>query len=209
MDRLLFPLLAALLVATAATADVPPPPPPKGQKYVTVDSAILLGKGVTGYVFVKQDARGPGRPQFDYSRVELGEKEPVTLPGGRRAYATLFAVPEEAAKAFKTDKELFDALAADEVKGTHRLGFVGAAAVSDKVKGDAVKWTYAVTGIDAKGGFEVKTEGDGYEAKPEKPAGEKKPPAAEPASLWVAGVAAFAAVPLGGVWFAGRARRKA
>ena len=204
MNRLLA-LLTVGLIAGVAVADVPPPPPPKGKKYVSVTSEVVLAKDVTGFVFVRQVGSGPGRPMFTYSKVELSaEKAAVMSSGGRRSYATLFAVPQDVAKEFKTDAELFDAVGANKVKGAQRVGFTSVATVSDTVKGDSVTWKYTITGIDDKG-IKTKVEGDGYEPPADKP---KKDKAPSPTGTVVAGVAAFVALLLGGFWLVGRTRRK-
>jgi hypothetical protein len=205
MSRLLLAILAVGLVAEVAVADVPPPPPPKGKKYVSVTSEVVLGKEVTGYVFVQQVGTGFGRPMYTYSKVELSAEKALALPaGGRRTFVSLVAVPQDAAKEFKTDAELFDAVGANKVKGAHRVGFSSTATVSETVKGDSVKWKYTITGIDDKG-VKTKVEGDGYEPPADKP---KKDKAPAPTGTVVAGIAAFAALLLGGFWLAGRARRK-
>src|SRR5688572_24763455 len=109
------PLLAALLFASvlaenAARADLPPPPPPKGKKYVSVQCEVILAKDVGGYVFVQQTAQGPGAPRSTFQKLELTEK-PATMPAaGRYTYVTLWAVPADAAKQFKSDQELFQAM---------------------------------------------------------------------------------------------------
>lgn len=201
MNKLLTAFVVALLVASVATADIPPPPPPKGKKYVNVSSEVVLGKDVTGYVFVTQVNTFPGAPKPTFAKVELTAAKAVAMPpGGRRTSVNLIAVPQDAAKAFKTDDELFDALGANKVKGTHRVGFGGTATVSDTIKGDSVKWTYTVTAIDDKG-MKTKVEGDGYEV----PKKGKEP--APPGASWVAGGAAALAVTLGGLWLVGRGRR--
>lgn len=223
MNRLLA-LLTVAAFAGVAVADIPPPPPPKGKKYVSVSSEVVLAKDVTGYVFVKQSSNGPGRPVFSYEKLDLtpGKAKAISA-GGRRTFASLFAVPQDAAKEFATDADLFAAIGADKVKGAHRLSFPGTATVADTVKGDSVKWTYTITAIDPKGGIKSKGEGEGYEPPPEK----KPRPADKPGKndspedatevptataprggTWVAGIAGFAAITLGGLWLAGRARRK-
>ncbi|MBN9118085.1 MAG: hypothetical protein J0I06_02785 [Planctomycetes bacterium] len=220
MNRILA-LLTVGAFAGAAFADVPPPPPPKGKKYVSVSSEVVLGKDVAGYVFVKQVTSFPGRPKPTYAKVELNTEKPTAIPEpARRTFVTLFAVPRDAAKGFKTDDELFDALGANKVKGAHHISFTSTATVSDKVKADSVKWTYTITAIDPKDGIKTKVEGEGYEPPTEKPKrnGEGKdspeddaPTAAVPAprgGTWVAGLAAFGALTLGGLWLAGRGRRK-
>lgn len=196
-------LVAALLVASAATADIPPPAPPKGKKYVSVNNEVVLGKDVTGYVFVQQTVTGPGAPRFAHEKLDLAPGKAKALPpGGRRTYVTLFAVPDAIAKEYKSDADLFEALQANKVKGAHHLGFVSTATVSDAVKGDAVKWTTTVTEIDGKTGFRTKVEGEGHE--------EQKPPRSGPGAppALAAGVAAALGALLGGFWLVGRVRRK-
>jgi hypothetical protein len=209
MNRLLA-LFTVGLVAGVAVADVPPPPPPKGQKYVSVSNEVVLGKDVTGYVFVQQVSTGL-RDRFTYEKLELtADKAKAVAAGGRRNYVTLFAVPQDAAKGFKTDADLFDALGANKVKGAHKLGFSSTATVSDAVKGNSVKWTYTITAIDTKDGIKAKVEGEGAEQPADKPGtkepGKDQPPA--PVGLWMAGGTTALAVMLGGLWVVGRTRRK-
>ena len=203
MTRRLSALLLAALVAGPAAADLAIPPP-KGKKFVNVTSEVQLGKDVKGYVFVLQEWKGPGRPTSTTTKIDLTDaKATEVIAGGRRNSGALYAVPEAAAKEFKTDKELFDAVTARKVKGVQTLSLPGNTAVSDTVKGDAVRWTYTITGIDDKG---IKTDvaGDGVEKKEEKKPGEKKPLAlAEPGYL-IGGVAAALAVAFGGLWLARR-----
>ncbi len=206
MKRLLA-ILTVGLIAGTAVADLAPPPPPKGKKYVSVDNEVVLGKDVTGYVFVQQVSTGPGRPKFTHEKLELTAGKAKAMPaGGRRTYITLFAVPQDVAKEFKTDAELFEALGANKVKSALRLGLPGTATVSDTVKGESVKWTHTLTAID-KDGIKAKVEGEGYEPPAEKPGKKEKPPAYT--GTWVAGLAAFAGLTLGGLWLAGRGRRRA
>ncbi len=206
MNRFLA-LLTVGLIAGVATADAAPPPPPKGMKYVSVSNEVVLGKDVTGYVFVQQVGTRPGTPKFTYSKVELTTQKPVAMAAsGRRTFVTLIAVPQDAAKEFKTDADLFAALEANKVKGAHPLDFASTATVPDTVKGDSVKWTHTVTAIDPKGGIKTKVEGEGAEQATEKPGKKNKPPA--PGVSWMAGGATALAVLLGGFWLASRARRK-
>ena len=55
MVRFVTTLLAVAAVTNAVRADIPPPPPPMGKKYVSVNHEVVLGKDVTGYVFVEVD----------------------------------------------------------------------------------------------------------------------------------------------------------
>ncbi len=197
MTRFFAALLAASVVAGFAAADIAPPPPPKGKKYVNVTSEVKVNKDVKGYVFVAQTTTGPGRPTVKTSKLDLGEKATTVVTGGRRNYATLFAVPESAAKEFKTEKELLDAVTAKTVKGVQAIDLAGTATVSDAVKGESVTWTYAVTGVDEKG---IKTDlsGDGVDEKKGEP---KKPLALldQPGYL-VGGIALALGITFGGLW---------
>jgi hypothetical protein len=204
MNRLLA-LLTVGLIAGVAVADGLPPPPPKGKKYVSVNNEVVLGKDVTGYVFVQETGRVPAGGTT-YTKLELtADKAMAIAAGGRRTYASLVAVPQDAAKEFKTDAELFDALKAKKVTGAVRLAFTGTATVSDTVKGDSVKWTHTITAIDAKG-IKEKVEGEGAEQSAEKPKRGERPLAH--VETWVAGAALALGLMLGGLWLAGRARRK-
>ncbi len=203
MNKKLTALTVALLCANVAIADVPPPPPPKGKKYISVNSEVILGKDVTGYVFVTQVSTFPARGAT-HAKVEFPAGKAVAMPaGGRRTFVELIAVPQDAAKEFKTDAELFTALGTNKVKGTQRLGFGGTATVADTIKGASVKWTHTITAIDAKG-IKAKVEGEGYEVPVPKKG--KEPLAL--GGLWMAGGAAALAVMFGGLWVVGRKRRK-
>jgi hypothetical protein len=198
MTRFLVAAVLAALAVGTATADIAPPPPPKGKKYVNVTHEVKLGKDVKGYVFVAQTTTGPGRPNVTTSKLDLGEKATTVVSGGRRNSATLFAVPEVAAKEFKTEKELFDAVTGKKVKGVQTLSVYGSATVSDTVKGDSVTWTYTITGIDDKG-MKTDVSGDGAEEqKPEKKE-EKKLAFAEPGYL-IGGLAVAVGIAFGGLW---------
>ncbi|MFM8273367.1 MAG: hypothetical protein ACKODX_13720 [Gemmata sp.] len=205
MKKLLAVLALALAVGGAARADVPPPPPPKGYKYVTVSSEAALAKDVTGYTFVTQVTEfrpAPAKPK--YAKVALTGDKAVAMPAaGRRTFVALIAVPQDAAREFKSDDDLFAALEAKKVKGAQAFGFPSTATVADSVKGDPVKWTYTITGVDEKG-IRTRVEGEGADKQLEK---KGKGPA--PVSAWMAGGALALALTLGGLWLAGRARRKA
>jgi hypothetical protein len=205
MNKFLAAAVVVLLVANAALADGLPPPPPKGKKYVSVTNEVVLDKDVSGYVFVRQVVTGFGAPSYTHTKVELTPgKAAAVADGGRRASVSLLAVPQDAAKEFKTDAELFDALKANKVKGVHRIVIPGTATVSDTVKAASVKWTHTITAVDEKGA-KTKVEGEGYE--PTGPKTKDRPPLAQ-AGTMVAGVALALALAFGGLWLTGRSRRK-
>jgi hypothetical protein len=200
-----FVALAVLAAVASADGLIPPP---KGKKFVSVSYEVLASKDVKGYVFVIATTSGgrPGSQTTTYGKVELDEKKAAAMPipTGRFGYTALMAVPEEAAKEYKTDKDLFDALKEKKVKGVQTLNLSTQGTVDEKVKENKVTWTYTVTGVDDKG---VKTtvSGEGYE-EPKK-RGEKKPLAfAEPGYL-IGGLAAAVGVTAGGLWLV--RRRKA
>lgn len=215
MKKVLALLLLVLLTETA-TADIPPPPPPKGQKYVSVNNQVVLGKGVTGYVFVERVVRfspGPQPPTFRKMKLNA-EKATAMTAGARRTSVSLLAVSEDKAKEFKTDADLFAALKTNALKAPE-IGFNSTTIVSDSVKGQSVEWTYTITSIDAKA-IKAKVAGDGANA----PTRRRGPPDVEDAptdsataaprgGVWVAGLAATLGVMLGGLWLAGRSRRRA
>ena len=172
-------------------------------KKLATDSEAALAKDVTGYTFVTQVTEfrpAPAKPK--YAKVALAGDKAVAMPAaGRRAFVALIAVPQDAAREFKSDDDLFAALEAKKVKGAQAFGFPSTATVADSVKGDPVKWTYTITGVDEKG-IRTRVEGEGADKQLEK---KGKGPA--PVSAWMAGGALALALTLGGLWLAGRARR--
>lgn len=200
--RLLVALAVVAVVAGFASADGLAPPP-KGKKFVSVTHEVLAGKDLKGYVFVQRIAEGRfGAVSFTFSKAELDEKKAMTVPvPAKYGNASLLAVPEDAAKEYKTDKELFTALEGKKVKGVQSINFSHLEAVDEKVKGDKVTWTYTVTEVDDKG-IKTTVSGEGYEEPKKK--SEKKPLAfAEPGYL-IGGLAAAVAVTLGGLWLVRR-----
>lgn len=196
-------VLAVVAVAAGFASADGLAPPPKGKKFVTVTHEVLSSKDVTGYVFVQQVAQGRfGSYSSTFSKVSLDEKKAMTVPvPAANGYATLLAVPEDAAKEYKTDKELFAALEGKKVKGVQSIRFLHQETVDEKVKENKVTWAYTVTGVDDKG-IKTTVSGEGYE-EPKK-RGEKEPQAfAEPGYL-IGGVAVAVAVAFGGVWLVRR-----
>lgn len=204
-----FTCLLLLLTTGVASADVIAPPRlPKGKKYVSVTSEVLLGKNVTGWVFLQQ-ATDPKAavPKFQYTRLTLDDKTPVTMPEAQGPFggAFLVAVPEEAAKKFATDKELFEALEATKVKGVVVRDFVGQVAVSDKVKDTSVTWTHTITGVDAKRGtIKMTIRGPGAPDGPAEKKEDKSPLAVAEPSYLIGGAAAALCVTFGGLWLVRR-----
>jgi len=195
MTRFVAALLAVTLAASAAKADLPPP---MGEKYVSVNTEVILSKDVTGYVFVLEENHGLGST---CSKLELPAGKAVAIPGGKLG-TTLFAVPEAAAKEFKTDKELCDALEKGTVRGVQNIWFAGRTTVSRLAIRNSVKRTTTITGIDATG-IKMKVEGEGYE--PPAPEKNDKPRAR---GVPCAAVGAMAlAVMFGGLWLVRRARK--
>jgi hypothetical protein len=161
-------LLASLFVVNVEPAfgDGLPPPPPKGLKYMNIDHEVILSKDVTGYVFVESVAGI--RPGGKFRKLELNDKKPTTLTvPGRRTSTSIYAVPEKAAAAFKTDDELFKAIEAKKVEGSHHIRFRTTTTVKDTDKRERIKWTHTIQSIDATKGPTVKVEGDGQDAKSE------------------------------------------
>jgi hypothetical protein len=204
MIRLAATLFAAAVVASGAKADIPPPSPPMGKKYVSVFNEVILGKDVTGYVFVVQSSFGPGRPITTHYKLELPVGKAVEIHVDGKHGSSLYAIPEAVAKEFKTDQELYDALERGKVPGVHSIGFGGTTTVSRLVMKNAVKWTTTITGIDANG-IKTKVEGEGVEPS-ESPGKNDK----LHARGWPC--ATFGAVSLamlfGGLWRVSRTRRK-
>lgn len=202
--------LAILCVALAlgvARSDALPDPPPKGRKVVQVTSEVMLAKGVTGYVFVRDFGEYSGREGVSSTQswLDLDEKDATEIAKGghHKSFARVYAIPETTANKFDTNRELLNAVKDKQLKDSHFFSVARQATVSDKVKGKVVTWTYTITGIDEKEGIKVEIKGEGYE-KPADKKDEKKPLAlAEPGTL-IGGIAAALAVTLGGLWLVGR-----
>lgn len=206
-----------LMLPPLALANVPPAPlPPRDKKFVEVKSEVLLGKDVTGYVFVFHEKSNPrSEPGDRFSRAKLSATTPYSIaPTGGRG-SQLVAVPEDVAKAYTTDDELFAALRDNKLKGTHTLGtggggstLVDETATTEK----AVTWTYTITVVDPKKGIKWNIKGIGTEGSPnaeEKlPAKQKDGSTRSEPGAWVSGGAATLALVLGGLWLSGRSRRK-
>ena len=212
MIRFVAPLFAVAVLANAVRADIPPPPAPFGKKYVSVSHEVVVGKDVSGYVFVLHVSHGRGAPRTTHTKWELTVGKAVPIPVGEKYSSTLCAVPQDAAKAFGTDQELIDALLANKLTGVHSISFYPTETVSKRVLGRSVKWTHTITAIDPQNGIREKVEGRGAERPADKSKNKDQPdkkdqPRAR-AETWMAGGAAALAVLLGGFWLADRTRRK-
>jgi hypothetical protein len=107
-------LIGVLVLAGAVRADVPPA---KGQVRVPVDHVIETDMSYPDYVFVVVVGGDAG---WSY-KAELATDKPLRIDGagrgGRARLCWLAAVPAEAAKGFKTDKELVLAVVDRKVPG--------------------------------------------------------------------------------------------
>jgi hypothetical protein len=230
MNRLLA-LLTVGLIAGTAGADIPPP---EGYKRVDGVHTITTDKDLPGYTFYTLEV-----PSKRVAAVKFDAKTPVVIkdPGTRDCYQ-LVAVPNDVVKKYADVKKLHAALIDDTAAGALRADqfFHCRVTVKNAHKGKSAAAHYKVEALDAKG-FTlkvVKTEtvdesklgpeelSEGPEGGPidfalevatpdaarrTEPRGSVAP--APRGGYWVAGLAAFAALVLGGLWLTGRARRKA
>lgn len=202
--------LTVLVVAGTAVADIPPP---KGQKRVSAEYKITTDKEIPGYTFytiVGGDL---------IKAITFDPKSPIDLSGSNRLGgarpAALVAVPAGAAKKYATEKEFHDALKARKVEGqvSARVSLNSFAVIKDTDPRTTVLREYTFEKIDPKEGIVLKAKD---QVAPKKGAGKEAPEDdsdasvadAPPRGAWVAGAAAALAVTLGGLWIAGRARRK-
>lgn len=207
MNRFLAALTVALVAANVAVADGLPP----GAKRVTVDYKITTEKDYPDYLFFTVIGK-------DAVAVKLDSKTPLEVlakdhKGGRFQARALVAVPKDAAKTYDGDKEFFAAIAAGKVEGQlkSKQFFYPSLEVKDTEKRNTIVVEYKLDKIDAKDGIVLVSKKD----EPKKDNGkdspdeEEAPVAGAPRSgALVAGLAAFAALTLGGLWLTGRARRK-
>jgi hypothetical protein len=211
VNRLFCVLVVALLAAAPARADLIPP----GTRNIPVEHRIETDAEHPDWLFFV--VRGSGGA----SKVALDPKTPIVIPGSSavgqgpvprkgekertipyRASAVV-AVPREAAKAYKTEKELLAAVDEGKVAGALALNghfFDHTNAKANDPRKSIVK-RYRLTKLDARAGATL---------EPVKEGGpEEEEQAAAPGSFrWVAaGLALAAAVGFAGLWLAGRARR--
>ena len=202
MTRFAWPALWVAAVSVAAVrADVAPPP---GQVRVPLDHVIQTDKSYPEYVFVVVVG---GEADWSY-KAELSKDKPLRIAGkdrhGRARLCWLAAVPADAAKEFKTDKELLAAVAGNKVKGlltSKGASFDSFTVVPEKNASKVVEETYRVERITPEEGIVLAAK-VGRSDDPD-PHGYGE----ESMVRWVvAGVAAALAVCGLGMWLFGRRR---
>ncbi|MBA4063903.1 MAG: hypothetical protein C0501_09360 [Isosphaera sp.] len=202
MSRLLAAVTGLVLAGTAA-ADIAPP---KGLKRVVLDNTITTEKEYPDLAFFLVSGGDKVEP------VKLDPKTPLVIAGegrgGRFRFVTLQAVPKDAAKAYPTEKEFHAAVAAGKVEGQvgGKGGFGALTEVKDTDPRKVVTREWKVEKIDAKNGIVVTAAPDGTKKEPAPPKEDEEAVSAPRGGVWVAGLAAAAAVALTGLWLAGRRR---
>lgn len=213
-------LIAGVVVlgfAGVALADIAPP---KGFKRVPLDHKTTAEKEYADYAFYTITGRET------VAAVKLHPKNPLTISGTGRAgpngYVQLVAVPKDAAKKYDAEKDFHAAIAGGKVEGLvkSKTGFGGVTTIKTEDARKTVTEEHKLEKIDAKEGLvvtAVKAEGKDDKpttAPPKDPKpGEEDGDAGEAVAftprggVWVAALAATAAVALAGVWLAGRRRR--
>ena len=222
MSRALLALGLVLLAVSGAQADLKPP---MGQKSVTLDHKFTTEKEWPDYQFFTL-VGGQG-PRAKLTALKLDPKTPATLPGAERSpgigrSGLLIAVPKDAEKNYKTEKEFHDALKGLKVEGLIRAkpNFDARTTIKDTDKRTVILYEHLIEKVDAKDGIVVTTKRD---VEPKKEPDKKDSPEDDSDTLddtpgvtaytprggvWVAGLACFAAITLGGLWLAGRSKRK-
>ncbi len=231
MNRLLA-LLTVGLIASTASADLGPP---QGYKRVDGVHTITTDKDLPGYAFytVEVPRKLVAAVKFDAKTPVV-----IKDPGTRDCYE-LVAVPNDTVKKYTNPKDLHKALIEDAVPGALRANqyFHCRVTVKNAHKGKSAATDYKVEKLDAKtftlkvvktdtvdesklGPEETADDMEGgpidfarEQSTPDAPARRAPEPresvAPAPRGYWVAGLAAFGAIVLGGFWLTGRARRKA
>jgi hypothetical protein len=200
MTRSILALTVLGLAMSDARADVAPP---KGQVRVPVDYVISTNKDYPDYVFVVVI----GADAEWSKKAELTKDKPLRIEaagrGGRARLCWLAAVPADAAKGFKSDKELFQAVIDRKIPGlvtTKDTGFSPFTVRSEKDAPKLIEEKYKLDRLDKEAGIVLSAEKVGRADDPD-PHGLKE----ESAVRWaVAGVAAALAVSGLGLWLIGR-----
>ena len=200
--------VATLIVGGAVWADIPPPPPAASFKRVPVEYKIGVTQAFPESTFFLVNEWGR---DTTVKEIKLSPKEPleVNVSGWR---TTLVAVPKEAGKGYATEKELHSALISGKVTGAVELK-IGSSSFADIKKEDSrtkIVKESIVEKIDPKKGITLRKA-----KKDEKETGDAPDDEDTETGLgnsrvtfvdiprggmWVAGLAAFMAVALAGLW---------
>jgi hypothetical protein len=212
MNRFFAAAAVAALAAGLVVADVPPP---AGFKRVQVDHKITTDKDLPDYEFFT--LIGKDR----VSAVKLDSKTSVEIlakdRGGRFFGCTFVAVPKESGKNYASEKEYFAAIAASKVEGLVKAKqtFGTQMQVKDSDPRDKTVTEYKLDKVDKDGIVLVVKKDEPNKDAPKKDGGKDAPDDGDApvatvphGGTLVAGLAACAAVLLGGFWVVGRIRHK-
>jgi len=190
MSRFLLAVAVAAVAVGVAVADLGPPP---GSKYVPVTTTVKLEKSFPDHAFYVLGF-GPGAAPL--TKVELDPSKPTKVDAKSRYGGRLFAVPNEVAKSFKTEKELTDALRKEKPPAGVSMTSIGSrTTLKEADKRTAIDRVLVISAGDAKTGLKI-TDSEADKKDPEGPT------ATAPANgrLLVGGLAAALAVVAGGLW---------
>ena len=202
MSRSFGGVLLGLVTASVAWADIAPP---SGRVRVPLDHVITTDKAYPEYVFVVVVGQ-----EGDWSyKGELTPDKPLRIAGkgrdGRARLCWLAAIPADAAKGFKSDKELVAAVVDNKVPGTLKskgADFDSFTVVPEKNAPKVVEENHRVERISKDEGIVLASAKVGLADYPD-PHGY----AEESMARWaVAGLAAAVAVCGLGLWLMGRRR---
>jgi hypothetical protein len=216
MMRFLGVLILGLVVAAGAHADLLPP----GTKNIPIDHKFETDKEYSDWVFFIVEGSGgvakakldPKTPLVIKGSSGVGNG-PVPQPGAKpriipyRA-AALFAVPKDAAAAYKTEKELHAAIEDNKVTGMHAVNghFFDHENAKATDPRKAITKRYKITKVDAKTGVTLEPITDDSGAGKKK---EEEEAAAQPIFTWIAvGLSVAAVLGFTGLLLAGRSRRR-
>lgn len=214
MSRLLAVLVLGVLAAGIAQADIGPP---KGFKRVTVDYKIAAEKDYPEYQFftVIGGSGGKGAKGRGVTEVKLDSKTPVMIAGAGRAgigrLCSLVAVPKDAAKSFDSEGEFHEAIRTGKVEGMLRAKntFAPFTNLKDSDNRKLVVTEYSLSKVNAKEGIVLVVKEAGSKGGSEESGESGAVTAYTPrGGMLIAGLAAALGVMLGGLWLAGRGRRR-
>jgi hypothetical protein len=216
-------LAVGLTAASVSRADLLPPGKrkipnelPAGTKNIPIEHRIETDKDHADWEFFV--VRGKGGVE----RMKLAPKAPLVIPGssavgdgppprpGEKERAipyrssALFAVPKDAAKGFKTEKELHAAIEGGQVRGMVRVKDVfydHLTVTATDPRKSITRW-YQLGKIDGKDGLVVKPVKQDDEPKKKEDALAVAPRG----GLWVAGLIASLGILLAGLWLVTRCR---